>query len=364
MPGLGGPDLVRGLLAVHRHGADRAQGIGQQCADWANTILSQTDQRFHSRLDAVLALAQRTSIQDALTQSNRQFEAMVGMDAYIHDQDGQCTAAGPQQTSPLMRSLIDAPLSEELRIATGEQFYQSTYGYKVFAETFVTNRYGANVAQSERTSDYYQADESWWQEAARVGLYLGPVVYEASAGVHAVEIGKRIDDPGGALLGVMKCVLDIRDIVAQVRLEQNKVASAGGRIALVDEAGKAVDPSSVWSGLEALTSTLRRTGQQNGYVVCTAATQDTSRLVAFARSQAPDRGAAMGWTLVIEYPTRCIFAPVIRLGYLLVAVTSIAGVAIALMTYAVLSALIRPIDRLHQAVARTCGGERPVREAR
>ena len=76
-------------------------------------------------------------------------------------------------------------------------FFCAKYGYRVFGEIFVTNRYGANVIQTGRTTDYRQDDEEWWQRARTDRVYVADVQYDDSAGVYSVDICVRVDDENG-----------------------------------------------------------------------------------------------------------------------------------------------------------------------
>ena len=123
-----------------------------------------------------------------------------------------------ESVSPFMQELINNNLSKELREEMElEGFHKDIYGYSVFGEIFVTNKYGANVAQTKKTTYYYQRDEEWWQAAERDGLYIGDVHYDESAGLYAIDIGIRIDDENGDFLGVMKVILNIEDVISVLK---------------------------------------------------------------------------------------------------------------------------------------------------
>lgn len=60
-----------------------------------------------------------------------------------------------------------------------------------FREIFICDAVGLNVAMTNRTSDSYQADESWWTEAYNGGkgnLFLGKLEYDRSASVWGTAI--------------------------------------------------------------------------------------------------------------------------------------------------------------------------------
>ena len=79
-----------------------------------------------------------------------------------------------------------------------------------FAETFITDVHGLNVATTNPTSDMLQSDEGWWQQAWHRGVHVGEVEYDESAAVWSVALSLRIDDPdNGAPLGVLKSILTL-----------------------------------------------------------------------------------------------------------------------------------------------------------
>ncbi|MBE9136394.1 GAF domain-containing protein [Nodosilinea sp. LEGE 07088] len=73
------------------------------------------------------------------------------------------------------------------------------------AEIFVTNRDGFNVAYSNRTSDFVQNDEAWWQGAKADGFYVEPPEYDDSADAYVLPLSTAIQDANTAdFAGVIK----------------------------------------------------------------------------------------------------------------------------------------------------------------
>ena len=80
-------------------------------------------------------------------------------------------------------------------------------------EIFVTDIYGLNIGMTNKTSDYYQADEAWWEDIYKNGLYkIGTIEYDASAQVWSYPIYVRISDKRNRVLGVMKALYDITEL--------------------------------------------------------------------------------------------------------------------------------------------------------
>lgn len=76
-----------------------------------------------------------------------------------------------------------------------------------FAELFLTDRNGFNIAYSNQTSDFVQSDEQWWQLGKQEGMWIGEPQFDRSAGTFSVDLVEAIADPQtGEFLGVVKGV--------------------------------------------------------------------------------------------------------------------------------------------------------------
>src|SRR6266571_1993581 len=107
-----------------------------------------------------------------------------------------------------------------------------------FAELFFTESHGYNVLASDRTSDFVQSDEEWWQQAVKTGGYEGPPRYDSSAAVVSLEYDIAIRAPRVARpVGVLKAVF------ALDRLSQLLAAAdlpGGVRLEVVDAQGRRI----------------------------------------------------------------------------------------------------------------------------
>ena len=80
-------------------------------------------------------------------------------------------------------------------------------------EVFVTDEKGLNIAMSDTTSDFLQADEGWWKSAFADGsgkTFIDSVEYDESTKTYAMNIGVPIRDrETGKAIGVLRGTLDI-----------------------------------------------------------------------------------------------------------------------------------------------------------
>lgn len=88
--------------------------------------------------------------------------------------------------------------------------------YDEFPEIFITDENGLIVGETNKTSDYYQADEQWWIKAYNDGIgknYFGEIEYDKSAHAEAISIYIPVMDfQNKKPIGVIKAVCDITAI--------------------------------------------------------------------------------------------------------------------------------------------------------
>lgn len=87
-----------------------------------------------------------------------------------------------------------------------------------FKEIFVADAYGLNVGQTDKTSDYYQADEAWWVNSYNGGKGMvahGAIEFDKSAQTEAISLYVPVMD-GGKAIGVIKAVMDVTFVSEQL----------------------------------------------------------------------------------------------------------------------------------------------------
>jgi hypothetical protein len=149
-------------------------------------------------------------IQQSLVESNVSYAATGSPEEIIRQIEERWQSSDPNLPNSVAFNLIHNPASDILRsIMDIDKKSESKFKY---AEIFVTNQYGANIAQSHKTSDFRQDDESWWQKAKQNGIFLSESGYDESAGVYSSDIALRIQDDDGNFIGVIKAVVNVESI--------------------------------------------------------------------------------------------------------------------------------------------------------
>jgi len=107
-------------------------------------------------------------------------------------------------------------------------------------ELFMTDRRGALVASTGKTTDYYQADEEWWQEAfngGRGSVYRSEMEFDESSQAESWVLAAPIYDEAGDVQGVVKVVVDK---TASLRLLLKDFLAKGTYVGLLRSDGQDV----------------------------------------------------------------------------------------------------------------------------
>lgn len=205
------------VCAVGVYAVVVSRGVFQESVDESSTefaaeLMHAVDRSICDRLEYWYAFGAGPHLHHLAEISNEQFATLPDLEAYIDDIDVRWQAVGEEETIPEMERLSGNELSVELRqIQRAIERYE---GCKVYGEVFVTNRYGAVIAQTARTSDYRQDDEAWWQHAMRDGFYVGDVVYDESSHVYSIDIGVRVDGDTNRPIAVIKTAMTVDSLTS------------------------------------------------------------------------------------------------------------------------------------------------------
>jgi len=120
------------------------------------------------------------------------------------DQQWQAADAAGNDADPLVRSVLNHGISQELRELQSQ--------FPEHLEVFVTDKYGVNIAASDRTTDYYQADEEWWKTAYNNGqgsIFIGQPEFDERKQRLVVLIAVPVfDSRTNNLAGVLGTTVD------------------------------------------------------------------------------------------------------------------------------------------------------------
>lgn len=288
-------------------------------------------------------------LRQSLKASNKQFEEMTDRQAYIDQIDETWINVPKGKTNEVMRSLMQNELGDDLikRVKAAGKHRDH-----IFDEVFITNRYGANVAQTGRTSDYRQNDELWWQLAKSDKVYVSDVGYDKSADVYSISVCIRAHDEDGNFLGVIKVVVNIRRLLVVLEAHIHEQSSHSKFSLLTTDQKLIYSCNKEIEGLPDGSSLMGNVQLPEHGKSLTFERKDKGAdlvMVSCARSHGWGRFRGNGWMILLEHNIDEILAPttILRNNILLI---SIVGTIFGLFCGVLLSISIsRRITSLRNA---------------
>ncbi len=103
------------------------------------------------------------------------------------------------------------------------------------AEILVTERNGLNIAYSNRTSDFVQRDEAWWQITQEQGFMMDEPDFDESTNTTVIPFSQEIQDPQtGEFLGVIKAAVPVALLSSDLASQFSQKKSQSSDLLIVD----------------------------------------------------------------------------------------------------------------------------------
>jgi len=363
-----GPKLIAGFIliillmisltfySVSASQKSLREAVGQNSIFLADEMLTRMNQAIYSTIETLQSHIQHSEMQAAVIASNSAFEQLADIEAFMTEKDREWTSTPHGEITPFMEQLIGNELALTLR-ASFIDFYEKKYGYKVFGEVFVTNRYGANAAETGKTTDYRQDDEEWWRLARNKGFSVAAVEYDESSDMHIIPVALRLEDREGNFIGVLRAELAVKAVVREVEVSLRKYQTT--RIELLTNDRRVIYRTGAFQFLEDVSGRANITPIKgnSGYFI--AKSGGETRLYSYANSKAFRDFAGLGWIMVVGHDLREVLNPayVLRNRMLVISfVLIIAAIGLALFFYTSIRKTERAIqesEEKHRSIVET-----------
>lgn len=182
--------------------AELTNRVGEQLVGIASNVATSISEELVNQVALVQTLSLDSSFKNEIIENSSN-----GNLAEIQNRDEQWlnAVANNNTSSSLIRRVLDNSISNTLRNFQGR--------FDSHVEVFVTDVYGVNIASTNITSDYYQADEEWWQAAYNSGagdIYISQPLFDESAQVLAIQMAVPIYDAQNEnIIGILRTTIDI-----------------------------------------------------------------------------------------------------------------------------------------------------------
>ncbi len=276
------------------------QSVGQSSVLLAQDMVRFVEFGITVKIDALVDYSKTSLVQNALLKSNQEFSEHENIQVYITQQDDDWKSVSDETITPFIQSLISNEVSESIRKNFVEKI-NPRIGHSVFAEIFVTNAYGANIAQSGKTTDYRQDDEDWWHEARTSGINIEKTEYDESVKTDVIPIEIKIIDEDGEFIGVLKAGLSLRSIIREAEIFTQSDIST--EVNIITEEGNIVYSTKAFSFNEDISEQIffdkLQSGQQGGFFVNEG--KFKTDLVAYSRPHNLPVLGEQDWIFVIKH---------------------------------------------------------------
>jgi len=324
--------------------------IGENSVTLAIEVIDEIDRDIANRIEEWVLYSTDLILQETIMSSNQEFKQFVDIQAYIDQKNKEWVDSPKDEVTPFMKKLIGNRLSQEMRKRL--EFYEENLGYRLFGEVFVTNKYGANVAQTGKTSDYYQADETWWQSAKKEGLFVKDVEYDESADVYSTDIGIKIEDGNGNFIGAMKIILNIEEVIAMVKHAELNEKHESGHFKLLTNDGKLIYSKKDFEFLKDVSKKdyFNNINGDSGYFTIKEKYSygEEEELFGYARSKGYREFKGLGWVLIVEHEIEDVLSPLIELKNVLLIILVVAMLIAITIGLFFSYSISKPIAKLRQ----------------
>jgi len=328
------------------------QSVGGHLRETSQSLARETAAFIHDSVLAASLMAADSAVLDAVKEANSAYAGFSDEAVAARIESIEAVWNKPSGEAAVRRvSSNRASDSLRRKLALAQNFLRIT----------VTDQNGATVAASNKTIDYNQADEDYWQKIyaeGRGAISLTDVLYDEATLSNYIGIGVPVVDHDGSFLGTFDALVDVSTLTPI--LTQPHLGDSG-RALLVKRDGaiiaSSVEGVTLSSGMmsqemAAVTDALSTLqGRQIGYIEA-GMPGEGDTLIGFADTGLLDDYSELQWVVVVAQRSAEAFAPVLRTQRLTMGIAFTAMACVVL--FAVYVSLHRKseIDEIEEEMSR------------
>ena len=158
-----------------------------------------------SKIDNASEILESPLVHNLLDTSNSNFDNFDDIQLLIAEREEKWVTSESHVKTNTMKEVMDNEASE---LFANMVMFSKELNEGLLQEIILTNAHGANVAMSQRTTDYDQSDEEWWYLARDRGVYFGTPEFDESTQVDSWTMSLRITNSDNRFMGVIKFVVN------------------------------------------------------------------------------------------------------------------------------------------------------------
>ncbi len=358
---------ITGFLAMDHSKNLLQQTYVDSTESMALKVLDDITREIDYKVNLFKAYSHDVSLQNEVDKSNLTFSNLKNVKEHIAKIDEEWKYGSGRNIAKLIHELQNNQLARELK--EKQELFEEDEDYKVFGEIFVTNEYGANVAQTGRTSDYMQADEEWWKKAKDTGMHISDIKYDNSAEIYSISIAIRIINEYDYFSGVIKAVLNFQDIVSVITIDTVGLHEKHETmdLTLLNNMGNVIYSTGDFSFMENVTHLLGKDGQSHlndnhiksktSEYLKIRGNSNTDLIITHVHSQKLRNTKGLNWTMLVSQEADELFAPVNDLKYRILLTTLIVALIGVLIGLIISRYISRNFKKLRDASIKIAHGD-------
>ncbi|MFA6358237.1 MAG: ATP-binding protein [Candidatus Omnitrophota bacterium] len=308
-------------------------------------LASNVSERFNEEIDYLEGLTLSSNYLDTVKEINLRYQGMDqdSIQKFMADMDRDWVSAG--KDSFLVGQYLKKSGSLEL-----EKRYRDN---EEAGEIFITDGFGGIALASGKTTDFYQADELWWQRAfneGKGGVFVGDIGFDESSSTLGITFALPIKNDDNKVIGVVKMVVNANNFFAFLR--DFKIGKTG-HAHIMNEKGEII----FYPGIIPLSRKLLLpedlqevlNGETNQFINNSPGIHPKDFFSIFIKIKTPlflDQGII--WYVGVEQDVQEIFAPLKRLTFYAQLLAGFLILIISGLGFIFARVFIRPIAKLKQ----------------
>lgn len=262
-----------------------------------------------------------------------------------------------ESTASAAEKILETPASKIMTDQTMR--YKKLQQMPEYTEIFATNKYGAVIAMSRKTSDYRQDYKLWWAEAKNKGRYS---YYERdeSTGANVFVIAQRLTDSKGNFAGVLKTALIIEPLLYFIQELKGIATFKNTKVTLADSIGRIISSTEKYPFMQELPSNIHAQITENkGHFI--AKKNGKNVLISYARADVYPAKAYAQNTVLVEHELENVFLPIKKLRITIIFASVLSVLAAILTAFIFSRTIVYSTNALSDAAAQIEKGNLNVR---
>ncbi|MBE0518581.1 MAG: HAMP domain-containing protein [Thermoplasmata archaeon] len=349
--------IMMASLALYSTMASRralADSVGLASEAIVRSLADTMDKIIYLKSHEIITIIGDYQITKEVSDSNSAFDAMVDPEEYINQIDENWTSAPLDVIPEYMRAILESNVSIMIKTQFVEH-YLSAHGIAIIGEIIITNKYGALIAATDRTTDFRQNDETWWQSAQESELLISDISYDESSDIYGVSACAPILDDYGEVIGIAKAVINV--LSAAKDIELTALGYETSELKITTQEGLLIFSSRAYVIFQNVSSFafFERVTDERGYFSEKEGSVD--RLFSYATSTGYLEYEGYGWLVFLSHSEDEVLGPATELQTRIL-IVAILTIALGAVLSAVLSrSITRPIAALEAVTRSMAKGE-------